>query len=71
MLTHSQHELSFGSPLPCLGFVRRWQGGMRLPPPPAGISTARLEFPKGRVHLSTEFLQEPYYYHNLPEPRRR
>lgn len=48
-----------------------FQGGMGLPPPSPGLSTARLEFPMGRVHLSTKFLQEPDYYHNLPELKKR
>lgn len=28
-----------------------FEGVMGLPPPPPGLSTARLEFPMGRVHL--------------------
>lgn len=48
-----------------------FEGVMGLPPPSPGLSTAGLEFPMGRVHLSTQFLREPDYYHNLPEPKRR
>lgn len=48
-----------------------FQGGMGLPPPPPSLSTARLEFPMGRVYLSTKFRQEPDDYHNLPEPKKK